>query len=109
MRTSSRFHRLVALGILGAHLPACGTAGWRTQAIVPQETKRTMYAGDVRVRTTDGTTYPFRGVGVSADSLGGWLTEPGGTERAFPLSDVATVQVWLPGQRSFARRTRTIE
>jgi len=56
-----------------------------------------MYAGDVRVRTTDGTTYPFRGVGVSADSLGGWLTEPGGTERAFPLSDVATVQVWHQG------------
>jgi hypothetical protein len=69
------------------------TAGWQTQTVVPQETKRTMYAGDVRVRTTDGSTHAFRGVWVSADSLGGWLAEPAGTERAFTLGAVETVQV----------------
>ena len=98
MRTSSRFGRLVAIGLLVWHLPACSaSAGWRTQTIVPQETKRTVYAGDVRVTTADDTVHAFRGLWVSADSLGGWLTEPAGTERAFPLSDVTAVQVWHQG------------
>ena len=74
-------------------LPACaGTARWRTHEVTPQETKRTVYAGDVRVVTTDGKVHLCRGVWVSPDSLGGWLQEPAGAELTFALADVQSVQ-----------------
>jgi hypothetical protein len=93
MRIFARSQRLMAVVLLAWHLPSCtSAAGWRTQTVVPQETKRTMYAGDVRVTTTDGSTHAFRGVWVSADSLGGWLAEPAGTEKGFPLTDVSAVR-----------------
>ena len=96
MLTYSRFRRLIAAVLLAWHVPACSAStGWRTQTIVPQETKRTMYAGNVQVETAD-STYTFVGVWVSADSLGGWLPE-GGAARAFPLSDVRAVRVWYEG------------
>jgi len=92
MRTLVAVRRLIAVVLLAWHVPACST-GWQTRPVVPQENKRTVHAGDVRVTTTDGTVHAFRGMWVSADSLGGWLTEPTGVERAFPLNSVATVQV----------------
>lgn len=100
MRTFTRAQRLIALILLAWYLPSCATARWQTQTIVPQEMKRTMYVGDVRVTTTDGSTHAFKGVWVSADSLGGWLVEPAGIERAFPLASIGQVQA-----RSEARNT----
>ncbi len=86
--------RPFAFLLLVWYLPACASSSrWTAQAVVPQETKRTMYAGDVRVQTTDGTTHVFRGVWVSADSLGGWLIQPAGAERSFPLVEVSALQV----------------
>ena len=79
-------------------LPACaGTARWRTHEVTPQETKRTVYAGDVRVITTDGKVHLCRGVWVSPDSLGGWLQEPAGAELTFALADVRFVQTRFAG------------
>jgi len=93
MRPVTRTQRLIAVALAVWHLPSCATTRWQTQTIVPQETKRTMYVGDVRVTTTGGTTHAFQGVWVSADSLGGWLVEPAGVERAFALTEVEAMQV----------------
>jgi len=94
MLTFARVRQLIAALLLAWYLPACSArTHWRTQPVVPQETKHTKYAGDVRVTTTDGTTHAFRGVWVSADSLGGWLIEPAGRERAFALASVESLKV----------------
>lgn len=75
-------------------LSACATAGrWHDVAVAPQQTRQTLYAGDVRVTTTGGTVYAFRGVWVDPDSLGGWLVEPAGAEQGFALGDVARLEV----------------
>jgi hypothetical protein len=93
MRVIARIRRPVAMVVL-IWVSACASAGrWRTVPVVPQETKQTLYVGDVRVLTRDGATHGFRGVWVSADSLGGWLTEPAGAARSFALGDVARLDV----------------
>jgi hypothetical protein len=51
-----------------------------------------MYVGDVRVETKDGSKHRFRGVWVSADSVGGWSFERSGVEETFALGEVATVK-----------------
>ncbi len=99
--------RPIALLLLVWYLPACaGSGSWTTRAVVPQETKRTMYTGEVRVQTTDGTSRAFRGVWVSPDSMGGWLMQPAGAEVAFPLADVRAVQV-RDGSGRRARATQS--
>lgn len=77
--------------LLTWYLIGCG-GGWVTRPIVPQEEKRTIHAGDVRVRTIDGITHRFRGIWVSQDSLGGWLAAPAGAERSFPLASIERVE-----------------
>ena len=72
MRPSSR---PVAALLLICTLPACA-GGWSTRTVEPQESKRTVYAGEVRVDLVDGTRHYFRGLWVGPDSLGGWLTSP---------------------------------
>ena len=75
-------------------LSGCATVGhWKDVAIAPQPTRQTLYAGDVRVTTTGGTVYAFRGVWVGPDSLGGWLGEPAGAEQRFALGDVKRLEV----------------
>jgi hypothetical protein len=88
-----RIRRPMAVLLL-VWLSACATAGrWKDVAVTPQPTRQTLYAGDVRVTTTGGTVYAFRGVWVDPDSLGGWLVEPAGTEQGFALGDVARLEV----------------
>jgi len=75
-------------------LSACATAGrWNEVAVTPQPTRRTLYAGSVRVTTSGGTVYAFRGAWVGPDSLGGWLVEPAGAELSFALGDVTRLEV----------------
>jgi hypothetical protein len=88
MRPSSR---PVAALLLICTLPACA-GGWSTRTVEPQESKRTVYAGEVRVDLVDGTRHYFRGLWVGPDSLGGWLTSPAVAEQAFALRDVLRVQ-----------------
>lgn len=92
MRT---LRRLIASFLLVLLLPSCaGTGRWTAQPVAPQESKRTMYGGDVRVTVTDGTVYRCRGVWISQDSLGGWLREPAGEEFAVALADVVGLDTW---------------
>lgn len=100
-----RLRRPIACVLLLWSFPACApSTTWTAQPVVPQPAKRTMFAGEVLVETSGGATYLFRGVWVSADSIGGWLTEPTGTELSFPLNEVAAVHVREGGAR--AARTR---
>ena len=90
--------RPTAVLLLVWYLPACATgSAWTSRPVAPQAAKRTMYVGDLRVGTEDGETHRFRGVWMSQDSLGGWLAEPAGVERTFPLSEVATLEQWRSG------------
>ena len=93
MRVIETTRRPVAMVLL-IWVSACASAPrWTEVAVVPQETKQTLYVGDVRVLTMDGTMHGFRGVWVSADSLGGWLREPAGDKRSFALGEVARLDV----------------
>jgi len=105
MPGSQAIRQSLALALLVTTAACAVTSGWQTQRVVPQETKRTLYAGDVRVITADGTTHALRGVWVSADSLGGWLVEPAGVERAFALTEISAVQVRDTGNRQQAGGT----
>jgi len=89
-----RLRRPIAFVLLIWLIPACApSTTWTAQTVVPQPTKRTVFAGDVRVETTGGATHPFRGLWVSTDSVGGWLAEPAGAEMSFALNEVAVVHV----------------
>jgi hypothetical protein len=111
MRVIARIRRPVAMVLL-IWVSACASAGrWRAVPVVPQETKQTLYVGDVRVLTRDGAMHGLRGVWVSPDSLGGWLTEPAGAERSFALGDVARLDVRRSSharQRSGIRTADTV-
>ena len=88
-----RIQRPVAAALL-VWMSGCATGGrWAEVTVAPQPTRETLYAGDVRVTTTGGTVYAFRGVWVGPDSLGGWLVEPAGTEQSFALGDMAKLEV----------------
>ena len=93
MRIIQRIRRPVAAMLL-IWLSACAAAGhWKEVAVTPQPARQTLYAGDVRVTTTGGIAYAFRGVWVGPDSLGGWLVEPAGTEQGFALDEVTRLEV----------------
>jgi len=100
--------RPVAALLLICTLPDCA-GGWATRTVEPQESKRTVYAGEVRVDLVDGSRHYFRGLWVGPDSLGGWLKSAAGAEQAFALRDVVRVQshsierAGSDGERGMAR------
>lgn len=109
MRPNAMIRRPVTAALLvGMAASACAVR-WREVRVMPQPSKQTLYVGDVRVLTTDGMVYGFRGVWVRSDSLGGWLMEPAGLERSFALGDVARVETRSSSSAAGGSSLRTID